>query len=326
MSFPDGARGFRNPILGGGGALLRTLEKSKNFVTGVSGWAIYSNGDVEFNAGVFRGSIVAGTIGGKRIEINVTSGIINMFDASNRLIGTWDSNQQIFQMLGHNPTGAYLTIDVNSWPYVTLNSNVNLYQPVFMNAVDNAIAGGIQNVVISSGAPKTGVNNSVDGRFEIRSSSTDGTRPPIAYVRGSFNSPVVDLQVQGAVRAEDPILLAQTHETWHNVTFAAGWTNQTTTQPACRYRLLASPPNTVELIGRVAHAAVAGTSILTTALPVVYRPLVTQTLPIAALNSTVAPVASPVLSLDTAGVLTFSNLPTGTTQCSFHLFYSLDAT
>jgi len=36
--------------------------QSENFSTGVSGWRILGNGDVEFNDGVFRGSLEAGTI------------------------------------------------------------------------------------------------------------------------------------------------------------------------------------------------------------------------------------------------------------------------
>lgn len=35
---------------------------SQNFLTGVSGWIINGNGDVEFNAGYFRGTLVAGSI------------------------------------------------------------------------------------------------------------------------------------------------------------------------------------------------------------------------------------------------------------------------
>ena len=47
--------------------------ESSNFVTGVSGWTILSTGDVEFNNGVFRGTLVAttGNIGGW--TINATS-------------------------------------------------------------------------------------------------------------------------------------------------------------------------------------------------------------------------------------------------------------
>lgn len=37
-------------------------QESSNFVTGVSGWKIWGNGDVEFNNGTFRGTLTAGSI------------------------------------------------------------------------------------------------------------------------------------------------------------------------------------------------------------------------------------------------------------------------
>ena len=36
--------------------------QSSNFVTGVSGWSMLYSGDVEFNSGVFRGSLIAGEL------------------------------------------------------------------------------------------------------------------------------------------------------------------------------------------------------------------------------------------------------------------------
>lgn len=47
--------GFVNPILGGGGALVRAAVKSPNFLTGVSGWTIKRDGSAEFNNLVIRG-------------------------------------------------------------------------------------------------------------------------------------------------------------------------------------------------------------------------------------------------------------------------------
>jgi len=51
---------FSNPVVGGIGTLIRDFIQSVNFVTGISGWRISRNGDVEFNAGTFRGVITSG--------------------------------------------------------------------------------------------------------------------------------------------------------------------------------------------------------------------------------------------------------------------------
>lgn len=49
--------GFQNPPIGNQGNLNRIVEKSENFLTGVSGWAIYANGDAEFNDVTIRGGV-----------------------------------------------------------------------------------------------------------------------------------------------------------------------------------------------------------------------------------------------------------------------------
>lgn len=50
---------YTNPVVSGT-VLVRTAIQSEDYVTGVSGWAIFRNGNVEFNNGTFRGSLVAG--------------------------------------------------------------------------------------------------------------------------------------------------------------------------------------------------------------------------------------------------------------------------
>jgi hypothetical protein len=64
--------GFRNPILGGGGALVYPSIHSPNFVAGSAGWSVNKDGSAEFSNGVFRGtlsanSIVASSIGSSAI-------------------------------------------------------------------------------------------------------------------------------------------------------------------------------------------------------------------------------------------------------------------
>lgn len=52
---------FGNDIVAGV-VLIREDIESQNYEAGVSGWAIFANGDAEFNNGTFRGQLTAGSI------------------------------------------------------------------------------------------------------------------------------------------------------------------------------------------------------------------------------------------------------------------------
>lgn len=62
--------GFRNPILGGGGALVYPSIHSANYVPGVSGYTINKDGSVEFNNGTFRGTVTGGSFNGTNFIIS----------------------------------------------------------------------------------------------------------------------------------------------------------------------------------------------------------------------------------------------------------------
>lgn len=79
---------FTNDIAGGQGSLVRNWLQSANFVTGVSGWQIRKDGNVEFNNGTFRGSITSGTNPGQHVVINdgVTGDAVQVYDSGNLLV------------------------------------------------------------------------------------------------------------------------------------------------------------------------------------------------------------------------------------------------
>lgn len=61
----------------GGSIIKRGSLRSNNFKTGISGWTIDGNGNVEFSNGVFRGTLIAGdiaSVGGVGMEISGTNG------------------------------------------------------------------------------------------------------------------------------------------------------------------------------------------------------------------------------------------------------------
>lgn len=60
--------GFRNDIVGGVQLRIPSIQ-SPNYVTGVSGWAIFRDGTVEFNTGTFRSNLISGPITGAHVSI-----------------------------------------------------------------------------------------------------------------------------------------------------------------------------------------------------------------------------------------------------------------
>jgi hypothetical protein len=64
MVFGSSGSGFGNPPVGNQGIITRPVFKSDNYVSGVSGWAIFRNGNVEFNSGTFRGTVTGGAFEG----------------------------------------------------------------------------------------------------------------------------------------------------------------------------------------------------------------------------------------------------------------------
>jgi hypothetical protein len=65
---------FGNPIVSGGGVLLREAVRSPNYVPGGPGWKIDRDGSVEFTNGRFRGSVEAE---GGSFRGDLTAGTVN---------------------------------------------------------------------------------------------------------------------------------------------------------------------------------------------------------------------------------------------------------
>jgi len=84
---------FSNPIVAGQNLVIPGIQ-SPNYTAGVSGWRIARDGTVEFNSGVFRGSIQIGTSPGQHaILANPATGDpIDVYNASNQLDFSVDAN------------------------------------------------------------------------------------------------------------------------------------------------------------------------------------------------------------------------------------------
>ena len=112
-------------------------------------------------------------------------------------------------------------------------------------------------------------------------------------------------------------------EQWHTITPLNSWTVQASY--GFRYRLVASPPNSVEVQGKLVAGTLAnGTAIGT--LPAGYRPTLANVVGplVQESGSTVASILLPRVDLTTAGSLQVFNVSANTTNCSIHGFIPLD--
>lgn len=109
-----------------------------------------------------------------------------------------------------------------------------------------------------------------------------------------------------------------TPESWHPMTLVNGWINQGGTNVVGKYRLVASPPDSVEITGVINGGA--ATSPVFFTLPAGYRPASQQP----ACDTVSTGHAAGFLQCDTAGNLTVQAASTAAVWL-FHGFVSLDA-
>lgn len=85
---------FNNTIAGGNGQLVRNHLQSQNFVTGVSGWRLSKDGNLEANTGTFRGSLESGTDPGQHVILNnpATGDAFDVYNAANILVAYLNAN------------------------------------------------------------------------------------------------------------------------------------------------------------------------------------------------------------------------------------------
>jgi hypothetical protein len=132
-----------------------------------------------------------------------------------------------------------------------------------------------------------------------------------------LGSPVV---IPGLVAIEPGT--AGTPETWHAMTPLNGWVNNASFA-AAQYRLTASPPDTVEVIGVM--VATAASNVIFAQLPPGYRPASAQGF---AAGSNAGGIAgeTPNIRCDTSGNLSVDNATVPATAAFiFHGFIALDA-
>jgi hypothetical protein len=303
------SEGCRNPIVGGGGALVYPSIHSPNFLTGISGWTVKKDGSAEFdnltirgtfngtdfilnNAGMFfySSAPAAGNLIASIAAVNGTDGFGNIYFGGG------------FCAYSGNTAGSVYS----------LMKSGNL----FMGLVSDAGAGSIGSINALTSP----------SQMQLASPAPFAVTDDIVLATGQYLFAATDSQ-------------GRTKETWHAMPLAAQWANAGAGFTQCQYRLVGSPPKLVEIIGTPTFTANGTTGLISgaavsTALPAAYRPAnlggpVTMAIT-GGTGSTISAGKTPDIRVTTGGVVTVNGVTCAVTNgltvnLFFHGFYSLDA-
>lgn len=152
---------FGNPLITGLGKLIRDVIQSVNFVTGVSGWAIFKDGSYEFGAGgTIRGSVTVNGADGSQIVID-----------------------------GQPGYGARIKFYPVEKPFPSVPP-INIDYPAFISAELNSVGGAGKRSVVSLTAPSIDWNGSpiMDGaQLNLTSADTSGTYTAFMSFNGELD-------------------------------------------------------------------------------------------------------------------------------------------
>lgn len=214
---------------------------------------------------------------------------------------------------------------VGSEPLLALfpNSTVGFtgHSPFVTAQVFNRGAANEQLALSLGGGAGSGVASPV--MVNLFSVSKDGTLVAhISFYGGASGNLIADLSVNGLAAANPSV--AGSIETWHPMALLNSWANVAGFATA-KYRRVASPFNSVEIIGAINAAAATAATFFT--LPANYIPASQQPVCSMGANAAIPAGLSPWIRCDASGNLAVQN--TGAVpaawQSFFHGFISLDA-
>ena len=174
---------------------------------------------------------------------------------------------------------------------------------------NSAPNGGVAGIILYSGA----ANNSTTPSMELYLENTE-----------ILGLTLTEITAGAPVFATEPGAGTGTPEPWHAMAVVNGWTTPVSGNVACKYRLLASPPNTVEIIGTMGSSAATSSAFFQ--LPTAYKPASQQ-------QFWCSPTQNPTVyyfgQCDTTGTLRIETPSVADTNAIgpwvFHGFISLDA-
>lgn len=312
--------GFSHDLAGGDGNLNITSFQNPTYVPGTNGWQVTKEGSAEFNNVTVRGTVEAGFfIGyGDAGEILIYTGNPQTDPTATLLLSVSSAaGADPFGFaygLGfylYGPEGAVIGLSDNgSQPVLAMRppgvKSLTLQPLIFSAAFNAGLANEYQWIVMSSG--KSGGN--ADAALQLQGESAD--KSVAAAVIVEFGGVVNAIFTPTALEMNVPIIA----DTWHPMALASPWANQGGSGVPCQYRKVASPPNTVEVIGELLADSV--TSGMFATLP--YAPVHSQ--PFFVQSSTTSVYTG---ACTTGGALEIGGSAIVNGTYTFHGFISLDA-
>lgn len=253
-----------NPIVGGV-ILRRPAIQSPNYVAGTTGWAIFADGTAEFNNVTVRGNAVVNGTDGSFVELTTQAGAAVLELSPATTSTTWSSPGLMY---ANAVTGGAGDIIIQS---PTPSPGGISVGTILIRSNDSLNHGSL----VQLAAPGT------NGQVDLEANGTSGSILMNA-INISINAGAT-LTLTGATIAATSIvgIVSNAAETWHTPTLINNFTQAT---PALQYRMLASPPNTVQLYGWITSGATTASGTAICQLPAGYRPAV-NTLPHEANNA-----------------------------------------
>lgn len=282
---------FRHDIAGGNGALVITALHSPNFQAGAQGWSVDKDGSAEFNDLTIRGTFL-----GSDFEVNNAGAFFY-------------SAAPAPDMLSVSVVPGTVTV---TDPYGNIAfPGVTFYQFLAASAEYQAIQ-YYQGTVTSyiAATQSSGWGSGTQAQSFYFNPVTGGT-----YT--TFGSEIIAAQgVYGKTPGSSP----PAPDGWIAGNLGNGWVNAGVgTSVIFQYRRVASPPESVEVIGEIDGAAATNAKFFQ--LPSGYRPASNQFVPAA---STSLATAQCFVLCDSAGNLNLQ-AASFTNRYYFHGFISLDA-
>ena len=293
---------FAHDIAGGQGNLIIVSFQSPDFEAGVTGWQVTKAGDAEFNNIIARGVIDA-------TEFSATVVV-----SAGPYAGTYTIETGEFT----DDSGNQLA--VIEW----LNGTNPAVVPPYLAGVSGPGAGNLTS--LHSGQQDS---DDFDASIWLESANANNGSNPLFLIVADWvqffsgDGPIMSsdggsgIILSGPLSTIDPATFAA--ETWHPMSLVNGWAAGSSPNVAPQYRMVASPPNTVEVIGTLAGAS--STSAQFATLPTDYIPGSQQMVPA---QTTSATAENCFIQVGTSGSMSVQGAShTGTYV--FHGFVSLDA-
>lgn len=324
---------FANQILGGSNKLVRSAIESPNFVAGSAGWQVRKDGSAEFNNGVFRGTVTAGTFQGA--DFVITTGGAFFYSgtpAAGNLIAS------IAPAQGTDAYGNFYNPGVNIYGHGVTSGN--LLFPV-VGATAEAFPAFATSYGYNAGLADEGQTWQLFGSQEtgetdmasigLLSSAKDGSifaqGSLLYYTRGAQAEQQCLIWGQGSNQVIIADLVAvqpgttTTPETWHTAALSNSWTANNV------FRYERTADGCVHLSAAlVSPSGVANPSVITTLPSGYFSTTRDEFLPITQLNpSTNAVTAAELRIVHTSGAVQVYGVTAASQQLNFGGRYPLTA-